>query len=204
MFCCPIFGKKKKQFNYSHDEEELYSDCAKNVTPFQEDVNNITLDLVEDTKENLNNDLDYFKEELNKETNELIEVSNDIEESVETLVDDTQQYVEDTVEKIEDIKESTEQHVENTVDEIADKYFKNKHSHLKTIAELNEQEDYVHSREYFKEDEFDSHDLDDTEKSYYSEVTTYHCNLCGALIFYNKYDKVVSRRCEKCLLKYIN
>ena len=120
------------------------------------------------------------------------------------MVDDTQQYVEDTVEIIEDIKESTEQHVEDTVDEIADKYFKNNSNHLKTITELNEQEDYVHSREYFKEEEFDSHDIDDTEKSYYREVTTYHCNLCGAIIFYNKYDKVVSRRCEKCLLKYIN
>ena len=218
MFCCPIFRKNKEQSNYSHDEDELYSDCIKNVTPFQEDVNNITLDLVENTKQNINNDLDYFKEELNKETNQLIDISNEIEESVETLVDDTQQYVEDTVEKIEDIKESTQQqvedtvekiedikqstqqHVEETLDELDEKYFKNKNSHLKTITELNEQEDYVHSRE----EEFDSQNLDDTEKSYYSEVTTHHCDLCGVLIFYNKYDKVVSRRCEKCLLKYIN
>lgn len=223
MFCCPIFRKKKEPANYKHDDEdELYNKSAINMIPFKEDVNNITLDLVENTKQNLNNDLDYFRQELNKETNELIDISNEIEESVETLVDETQQYVKDTVETIEDIKESTEQHVEDiveiiedikesteqhvedTVDEITDKYFKNKNSHLKTITELNEQEDYVHSREYFKEEDFDSNDLDDTEKSYYSEVTTYHCNLCGALIFYNKYDKVVSRRCEKCLLKYMN
>ena len=200
MFCCPIFRKNKEQSNYNHDDDELYSDSAKNVIPFQEDVNNITLDLVENTKQNLNNDLEYFKEELNKETNQLIDISNEIEESVETLVDDTQQHVEDTVEKIEDIKQSTQQHVEETLDELDEKYFKNKNSHLKTITELNEQEDYVHSRE----EEFDSQNLDDTEKSYYSEVTTHHCDLCRALIFYKKYDKVVSRRCEKCLLKYIN